>query len=170
MWELRSRRLLTCSPSGIIAFMWSWIPALAETFFTANYELLVLALRNLHENAVHHMPSGGTVRWHVKHERTKHDRFGGGRGSRNSRRGASSGLLIAFFRGRHKSASGSGLGLAIVELALRANGASLNLANRTTAWVFAQRSSGPARSGYFSNLSPQAHRSGNGSGTYSCFH
>jgi two-component system sensor histidine kinase QseC len=34
-------------------------PALAETFFTANYELLVLALRNLHENAVHHMPSGG---------------------------------------------------------------------------------------------------------------
>ena len=35
-----------------------------------------------------------------------------------------------FFRGRHKSPMGSGLGLAITELALGANGARLNLANR----------------------------------------
>jgi two-component system sensor histidine kinase QseC len=36
-----------------------------------------------------------------------------------------------FFRGRHKSTVGSGLGLSIVDLALRANGARLNLRNRT---------------------------------------
>jgi hypothetical protein len=43
-------------------------PALAETFITANYELLVLALRDLDENAVHHMPRGGSVGWLVKHD------------------------------------------------------------------------------------------------------
>jgi len=43
-------------PVGIIAIHVVVDPALAEAFFTANYELLVLALSNLHENAVHHMP------------------------------------------------------------------------------------------------------------------
>jgi two-component system, OmpR family, sensor histidine kinase QseC len=104
--------------------------ALAQTFLTANSELLVLALRNLHENAIHHMPQGGTVRWSVKHAMQN---------AIVSVKDEGPGIpekelpLVAkrFFRGRHKSASGSGLGLAIVELALRANGASLNLANRT---------------------------------------
>jgi two-component system, OmpR family, sensor histidine kinase QseC len=91
---------------------------------------LTVALRNLFENALQHMPNGGTARWSVQK--------GSGR------------LLIAledegpgipdeelshvanrFFRGRHRSASGSGLGLAIVELALRRLNASLTLKNRT---------------------------------------
>jgi two-component system sensor histidine kinase QseC len=90
----------------------------------------MLALRNLHENAIHHTVSPGTVRWSLE-----------------SRDGE---IVIAvedegpgipreelplvtrrFFRGKHKSAAGSGLGLSIVELALRANGARLNLVNRT---------------------------------------
>jgi two-component system, OmpR family, sensor histidine kinase QseC len=105
-------------------------PALDETILTANAELLMLALRNLHENAVHHTVSPGIVRWSVE-----------------SRAGET---VIAvedegpgipceemplvtrrFFRGRYKSPAGSGLGLSIVELALRANSARLNLVNRT---------------------------------------
>ncbi len=90
----------------------------------------MVVLRNLHENALQHMPNGGTARWSL--ERT---------GNR---------LLVAlgdegpgipdeelphvgtrFFRGRHKSAAGSGLGLAIVELALQRLNASLTLKNRS---------------------------------------
>ena len=105
-------------------------PALHQTSLRTNLELLTVALRNLFENALQHMPNGGTARWSVQK--------GSGR------------LLIAledegpgipdeelshvanrFFRGRHRSASGSGLGLAIVELALRRLNASLTLKNRT---------------------------------------
>jgi two-component system sensor histidine kinase QseC len=105
-------------------------PALHQTSLRTNLELLTVALRNLFENALQHMPNGGTARWSVQK--------GSGR------------LLIAlddegpgipdeelshvanrFFRGRHRSASGSGLGLAIVELALRRLNASLTLKNRS---------------------------------------
>ncbi len=105
-------------------------PALHQTSLHTNLELLTVALRNLFENALQHMPNGGTARWSVQK--------GNGR------------LLIAledegpgipdeelshvanrFFRGRHRSASGSGLGLAIVELALRRLNASLTLKNRS---------------------------------------
>jgi two-component system sensor histidine kinase QseC len=105
-------------------------PALHQTSLRTNLELLTVALRNLFENALQHMPNGGTARWSVQR--------GSGR------------LLIAledegpgipeeelshvanrFFRGRHRSASGSGLGLAIVELALRRLNASLTLKNRS---------------------------------------
>jgi two-component system sensor histidine kinase QseC len=105
-------------------------PALHQTSIRTNLELLTVALRNLFENALQHMPDGGTAEWSVQK--------GNGR------------LLIAledegpgipdeelshvanrFFRGRHRSASGSGLGLAIVELALRRLNASLTLKNRT---------------------------------------
>lgn len=105
-------------------------PALHQLDLRANRELLILALRNLHENAVLHMPDGGKVHW----------------GFTRSRRGGAvlfvedegpgipedelSIVNQRFFRGRHKSASGSGLGLAIVELALRQIGARLVLANR----------------------------------------
>jgi len=105
-------------------------PGLHQTSLHTNLELLTVALRNLYENALQHMPNGGTARWSVQK--------GSGR------------LLIAledegpgipeeelshvanrFFRGRHRSASGSGLGLAIVELALRRLNASLTLKNRS---------------------------------------
>jgi two-component system, OmpR family, sensor histidine kinase QseC len=105
-------------------------PALHQISLRTNLELLTVALRNLLENALQHMPNGGTARWSVQ--------------NRSGR------LLIAledegpgipeeelshvanrFFRGRHRSASGSGLGLAIVELALRRLNASLTLKNRT---------------------------------------
>lgn len=105
-------------------------PALDGTILTANAELLMLALRNLHENAIQHTPCSGVVRWSVE------------------QRAAATVIAVEdegpgipqeelplvtrrFFRGRHKSPSGSGLGLSIVELALRANGARLNLVNRT---------------------------------------
>jgi two-component system sensor histidine kinase QseC len=105
-------------------------PALHQTSLRTNLELLTVALRNLFENALQHMPHGGTARWSVQK--------GSGR------------LLIAledegpgipdeelshvanrFFRGQHRTASGSGLGLAIVELALRRLNASLTLKNRS---------------------------------------
>jgi two-component system, OmpR family, sensor histidine kinase QseC len=101
-----------------------------STSIRANRELILLAFRNLHENAMNHMSSGGTIRWSVNDY--------------------PSALVIAveddgpgipkeelhlvthrFFRGRHKSAAGSGLGLSIVQLALEANGALLTLSNRT---------------------------------------
>jgi two-component system sensor histidine kinase QseC len=130
-------------------------PALAQTFLTANYELLVLALRNLHENAVHHMPRGGTVRWHVKHDQqnTIVSVEDEGPGIPEEELPL---VTSRFFRGRHKSASGSGLGLAIVELALRANGANLNLANRTDRPGLRAETIWPARSGYFQSIPTSA--------------
>lgn len=105
-------------------------PLLRRTVLNANRELLILAMRNLHENAVHHMPDAGAIRW--------------------SAETADEGLVVSvedegpgipdeemalvtnrFFRGRHKSTVGSGLGLSIVDLALKGNGARLSLSNRT---------------------------------------
>lgn len=104
-------------------------PALHDMTLTVSPEILTLALRNLHENAIHHTADPGTVRWCIGY--------------------LADAVVIAvedegpgipsdevplvtrrFFRGRHKSPTGSGLGLSIVELALRANGARLNLVNR----------------------------------------
>ena len=104
--------------------------ALRRISLTANAELLALAIRNLHENALQHASRGGIVRWMAMHRETS--------------------ILIAieddgpgipddelpcvthrFFRGRYKSNTGSGLGLAIVELALSIHGAVLRLSNRS---------------------------------------
>jgi two-component system, OmpR family, sensor histidine kinase QseC len=100
-----------------------------QTSVHANRDLLVLAVRNLHENALNHMPGDGHIVWTIRQEADE--------------------IVIAvedegpgipeeelpmvtnrFFRGRYKSAVGSGLGLAIVDLAVRANGARLVLQNR----------------------------------------
>lgn len=100
-------------------------PALFSRPLRANREILKLALRNLHENAVRHMPGNGTVAW----------------------RAAPDGILVEddgpgipedelplvtqrFFRGRHRSAAGTGLGLAIVDIAAQRLGGRLVLANR----------------------------------------
>jgi two-component system, OmpR family, sensor histidine kinase QseC len=105
-------------------------PMLNWITLTANAELLVLALRNLFENAVQHTAHPGLVRWSL--ERRPGEIV-------VSVEDEGPGIppdelpLVTrrFFRGRHKSPSGSGLGLAIAELALRANSARLNLVNRT---------------------------------------
>lgn len=100
-------------------------PALYACSIRADREILKLALRNLHENAVRHMPDGGTVEW----------------------RATSGGLVVEddgpgipqdelplvtqrFFRGRHRSAAGTGLGLSIVDIAARRLGGRLVLKNR----------------------------------------
>ncbi|SDH33496.1 ATP-binding protein [Bosea robiniae] len=102
-------------------------PALRELTVVVSRELLTLALRNLHDNAVRHMPSGGMVTWR--------------------KAAAGNGIVVEdegmgipedeiplvtqrFFRGRNKSAIGTGLGLAIADAAVRRMGGQLRLANR----------------------------------------
>lgn len=102
-------------------------PRLRELNLQASRELLTLALRNLHENAVQHSPAGGTVTWRMTAD---------GRGIAIEDEGPGipedelALVTQRFFRGRHKSALGTGLGLAIAEAAVRRMGASLHLNNR----------------------------------------
>jgi two-component system sensor histidine kinase QseC len=105
-------------------------PALHQTSLYTNLELLTVALRNLFENALQHMPNGGTARWSVQKSSGRllivlEDEGPGIPDEELSH------VANRFFRGRHRSASGSGLGLAIVELALRRLNASLTLRNRS---------------------------------------
>lgn len=93
----------------------------------SNRELLMLALRNLHENAVQHMQEGGTVTW----------RSGPGANALSVEDEgpgipAEDLALVTqrFFRGRHQNTIGTGLGLAITETAIRRLGGSLLLENR----------------------------------------
>jgi two-component system sensor histidine kinase QseC len=105
-------------------------PMLNWITLTANSELPTLALRNLFENAVQHTTHPGLVRWSL--ERRPGDIIvvieDEGPGIPTDELPL---VTRRFFRGRHKSPSGSGLGLAIAELALSANGARLNLVNRS---------------------------------------
>jgi two-component system sensor histidine kinase QseC len=104
-------------------------PALASTVVTANRELMLIAIRNLHENAARHMPQPGSIRWSMIRSAdaltVAIDDEGPGIPDDEI-------ALVTnrFFRGRNKSALGSGLGLSIVDLALRASGARLILRNR----------------------------------------
>lgn len=105
-------------------------PALNRTLLPVNRELLLLALRNLQENAVRHMPPQGLIRWSA--ERTPEavtvsvEDEGPGIPADEMHL-----VRKRFFRGQHKSVLGSGLGLPIVEVALAANDARLVLRNRT---------------------------------------
>lgn len=102
-------------------------PALRELTVQASRELLTLALRNLHENAVQHMPPGGQITWRMT---------ASGRGIAIEDEGPGipedelALVTQRFFRGRHKSAIGTGLGLAIADAAARRMGARLILTNR----------------------------------------
>jgi two-component system sensor histidine kinase QseC len=102
-------------------------PDLYKLNLRTNRDILTLAIRNLHENAIQHTPEGGTVSWRVTP---------GGSGVEVEDEGP--GITTAelplvsqrFFRGQHKSASGTGLGLAIVEAAVKRLDGTLILANR----------------------------------------
>lgn len=104
-------------------------PSLYDISLVTNRDLLTIALRNLHENALHHMPNDGAVKWSASIS----DAFATitvedeGPGIPENELPL---VTNRFFRGRHKSPSGSGLGLAIVQIALEKIGATLTLDNR----------------------------------------
>lgn len=94
-----------------------------------NRDLLTVALRNLHENAVQQLQKDGRVSWSASHEKavatiTVDD---DGPGIPETEMPL---VTTRFFRGRHKSPYGSGLGLSIVQLAIERLGASLALNNK----------------------------------------
>lgn len=103
-------------------------PALASIELPGARDNWILALRNVHENAVHHMPDGGIVAWRPAP---------GSNGIMVQDQGPGipdeelSLVTQRFYRGRHKSASGTGLGLTIVAIAARRLGVELVLSNRT---------------------------------------
>jgi two-component system sensor histidine kinase QseC len=105
-------------------------PALKNSVVTANRELLLMAIRNLHENAARHMSHPGNIRWSTEKSAGALTVFieDEGPGIPDDEIAL---VTNRFFRGRHKSALGSGLGLSIVDLALRASSAGLVLQNRT---------------------------------------
>mgnify|MGYP001407061306 CR=1 FL=1 len=90
-------------------------------------EILGIALRNLHENALQHTPEGGTVSW-----RMALDERGVVLEDEGPGIPAAELPLVSqrFFRGKYRSASGCGLGLAIVEAVLKRTGGTLVLENR----------------------------------------
>ena len=104
-------------------------PSLNDITIVTNRDLLAIALRNLHENAMQHMRTEGTVIWSAaidnSHAAITVDDEGPGIPENEL-------LLVTnrFFRGQQKSPSGSGLGLAIVQLALEKIGGSLALKNK----------------------------------------
>lgn len=100
-------------------------PALYAAPIRANREILKLALRNLHENAVRHMPDGGTVAWRAAPGSLVVEDDGPGIPEDELPL-----VTQRFFRGRHRSAAGTGLGLSIVDIAARRLGGRLVLKNR----------------------------------------
>jgi len=101
-------------------------PALNGLLLRGNREGLHLTLRNLHENAVEHMPGEGRIVWRRTPDGLCVEDEGPGIPPEELPR-----VTERFFRGRHRSASGSGLGLAIASLAATRAGARLHLENRT---------------------------------------
>jgi two-component system sensor histidine kinase QseC len=104
-------------------------PALASLVVIANRELLLIALRNLHENAARHMQQPGDIRWSMARSADALTVFieDDGPGIPDDEIAL---VTNRFFRGRNKNALGSGLGLSIVDRALRGSGARLVLENR----------------------------------------
>ena len=104
--------------------------ALADTMVTANREYLLLAVRNLHENAARHMPQPGAIRWSMEQQSDALAVYVDDEGPGIPEDEIAL-VTKRFYRGRNKSALGSGLGLSIADLALRASGARLVLRNRS---------------------------------------
>jgi two-component system sensor histidine kinase QseC len=99
--------------------------ALSDLKLTGEREALHLVLRNLHENAVEHMPQGGRVIWRSCAGGLCVEDEGPGIPPEEMAR-----VTERFFRGRHKSASGTGLGLTIATMAAARLGARLRIENR----------------------------------------
>ncbi|WP_298427616.1 sensor histidine kinase N-terminal domain-containing protein [Rhodoblastus sp.] len=102
-------------------------PELRKTNVVSNREILTVALRNLHENALQHMPDSGVVSWIYEDNPCGIVIEDEGPGIPEDELPMAS---RRFFRGRHKSPTGAGLGLAIVELAAEQLGGRLVLVNR----------------------------------------
>ncbi|MGR4932246.1 ATP-binding protein [Bradyrhizobium sp. CAR08] len=104
-------------------------PILRSFIVLTDRDALLLAIRNLHENAVRHMPQRGSIRWSA--ETTKEGTLvfieDSGPGVPEDELEL---ITKRFFRGRNKTALGSGLGLSIATLAVEAGGARLRLRNR----------------------------------------
>ncbi|MBC7576294.1 MAG: sensor histidine kinase N-terminal domain-containing protein [Tardiphaga sp.] len=103
--------------------------SLRNATIVTSRDLLAIALRNLHENALHHNDGQGAISWKAVTsgavmEITIED---DGPGIPESEMHL---VKSRFFRGRHKSSSGSGLGLAIIEIAVTRLNGSLTLSNR----------------------------------------
>lgn len=89
---------------------------------------LKLIVRNLHENAVEHMPTGGRIIWSPAPD---------GRGILILDEGPGIDdedlprITERFFRGKSKSATGTGLGLTIAAMAAQRLGAAISFSNRS---------------------------------------
>lgn len=93
-------------------------------------ELLTLALRNLHENAVQHTSDDGSVVWSCSRS-TGHLALAledNGPGIPEDELPL---VFNRFYRGKRKSSLGSGLGLAITDIALKRLGGTITLQNRS---------------------------------------
>lgn len=101
-------------------------PNLRTLIIRANREVLAAALRNLHDNAIHHSPPAGTVTWRqTRVGLAVEDQGPGIPGDELVR------VTQRFYRGQNQHYVGTGLGLSIVETALRRCGATLFLENIT---------------------------------------
>ncbi len=90
-------------------------------------ESLKLVLRNLHENAIEHMPGGGRITWNAlpqAHGIAIEDQGSGIDEDELPR------MTERFFRGRNRSVSGTGLGLTIAAMAAERLGAVISFRNR----------------------------------------
>jgi two-component system sensor histidine kinase QseC len=116
--------------------MW-FAPSLREVEIRINRDLLVLALRNIVENAILHTAPHSAVTCHlVEYEDTiaiAVDDDGPGIPDDEVDK-----VTERFFRGRNKTANGTGLGLSIVEMALQQADSQLRLINRTEGGLSAQ--------------------------------
>lgn len=97
----------------------------AEVIFPGSADMLALALRNLHENALDHATA--RVVWRALPDGTglAVEDDGPGMSADECQQ-----ATRRFWRGRHRSRSGSGLGLTITEMASRHVGATLHLSQR----------------------------------------
>jgi len=104
-------------------------PSILGIEIKINRDLLVLALRNILENAISHAASQNAVRcYFIEDEHVTAlviEDDGPGIPDDEIDR-----VTERFFRGRNKTVSGTGLGLSIVEMALQQAGAQLRLVNR----------------------------------------